>query len=97
MINIKFSIKFLVIYIIMDIKKMQEKLNLCHKLNKKFDDDINLIKLENAYQKYINKFSPAYLSGSPWYVGPSILSYINNKKINTDLLSFLFLISNKIN
>ena len=81
----------------MDIQKMQEKLNTCQQLCKKFDDNLNLIKLETEYQNYINKFSPAYLSGSDWYVGPSLIEHINNKKINSDQLAFLFFISNKLN
>ena len=78
----------------MNIVELQKTLNRSKKLCKKFDDNLELIKLETLYQKYINKFSPAYLSGSPWYIGPSLIQWINNKKINTDLLTILFYISN---
>ena len=81
----------------MNIKEMQDKLNECHQLNRQFDYNIDLIKLEEKYQKYISKFSPAYLSGNPWYVGPSIIKYIERQPINTDCLALLFFVSNKLN
>lgn len=79
-----------------NIEKLQETLNNSKKLSDDFDKNIQLTKLEIKYQKYIKKFSPAYLSGSPIYVGPSIINYINSQKINSDLLSLLFYISNKL-
>ena len=58
---------------------------------------MNLDKLEEDYQIYCNKFSPAYLSGSSFYVGPSMKEYILNKPMNLSLLAFLFFWSNRIN
>ena len=58
---------------------------------------MDLDKLEEEYQKYCNKFSPAYLSGSSFYVGPSIKEYILNKPIDLSLLVVLFAWSNSAN
>ena len=58
---------------------------------------MNLDKLESDYQKYCNKFSPAYLSGSSFYVGPSLKEYILNKPIDLYLLIVLFFWSNRVN
>lgn len=80
----------------MDIQYLQGLLDKSKKLSEKFDRNINLLLLEKKYQEYINKFSPAYLSGSPLYVGPSLLAYIEKQHLNTDYLAFLFLISNKL-
>lgn len=38
--------------------------------------------LEDIYQSKIKGLSRAYLSGSSWYVGPSIIDYIESKLIN---------------
>ena len=79
-----------------DLKKLQETLNKSKKLSKQFDKNIDILLLELEYQKYIKKFSPAYLSGSDWYVGDSIIKWLNNKKINQDYLSLLFYLSHKL-
>jgi hypothetical protein len=50
----------------------------------------NLDKLEEDYQKYCNKFSPSYLSGSNLYIGQSLKKYILNKPIDLSLLVLLF-------
>ena len=55
-----------------------------------------LEQLEKEYQDYCKKFSKAYLSGSPWYVGPSIKHHIENKKMDLSALSFMFLLSHKL-
>ena len=73
-----------------NLKLMQEKLNKSKEIIKTLDDDFEYInrkkemaKLEEEYQNYCKQFSPAYLSGSPWYVGPSLLTAnINNFEMN---------------
>ena len=42
----------------------------------KFNDYLDTLEIE--YQKNCNSLSPAYLSGSSWYVGPSIKKHILN-------------------
>jgi hypothetical protein len=79
-----------------DLKKLQETLNQSKKMCDNFDRKIDLLKLEVEYQKYIKKFSPAYLSGSDWYVGDSIIQWINNQDISQDLLGLLFYWSHKL-
>jgi hypothetical protein len=81
----------------MNIKYLQDLLNTSKLKSKEFDKNIKLLELERNYQIYCSKFSPAYLSGSLWYVGPSIIEYINKKPIDNNLLSTLFFISHKIN
>ena len=42
-------------------------------------------KAEEAYQELCSRFSPAYLSGSTWYVGPTLDS---NKVFDKDVYTF---------
>lgn len=77
-----------------NIKEMQKKLNTSKKmiadLDTKFkehDTNIKYKKLNDEYKKYCSKFSPAYLSGSPWYVGENLFDSNKNKYI----LNFAFL------
>ena len=73
-----------------NLKEMQEKLNKSKDIIKTLDDDFEYInrkkemaELEEEYQNYCKQFSHAYLSGSPWYVGPSLLTAnINSLEIN---------------
>ena len=78
-----------------DLKELQKVLDQTKKGIKKLDNDIYLLKLEETYQKYISQFSKAYVSGSDWYVGDSIIEHIKKTPVNNGLLSFLFLISNR--
>jgi hypothetical protein len=55
-----------------------------------------LDKLEEDYQKYRNKFSPAYLSGSNLYIGQSLKKYIFNKPMDLSLLALLFFWSYRV-
>ena len=50
---------------------------------------LNTDLLEERYQNLIKNFSPAYLSGSEWYVGPSLRNYLNNKPLKTEIISTL--------
>ena len=45
--------------------------------------------MEEMYQKYCSMFSPAYLSGSSWYVGKSLTEYISKKNMAKDIVSCL--------
>lgn len=81
---------------LMNLDKLQKTLNKSKQLSKDFDRNIKLTILEAKYQEYIRKFSPAYLSGTPIYVGPSLIEHLNKKKINGDLISYLFFISHKL-
>lgn len=80
-----------------NLEELQKVLNNTKKgiglLNKRID----LLKLEDEYQKYISQFSKAYVSGSDWYVGESITEYLKNKKVDTGILNLLFLISHQKN
>ena len=79
-----------------DLNKLQQTLTNTQNGLNKLEDNLNLLQLEQEYQNYINQFSPAYLSGSSWYVGNSIIKYLEKKKINQGMLSAQFFISNKI-
>ena len=48
------------------------------------EDTYCMMIAETNYQKLISKYSPAYLSGSDWYVGPSLIQYLkqNDSKWN---------------
>jgi hypothetical protein len=80
----------------MNLKELQKKLNKCRKLSDRFDKNIDLLKLEIEYQIYCSKLIKSYLEGSSFYVGPSILEYLKNKPLNSNLLSLLFFISHKL-
>ena len=80
----------------MDIKKMQKILKETKEGLEKLDNNLELLKLEAEYQKYISKFSPAYLSGSPLYVGPSLIDHIKKKPLDQSMLCTLFFLSNKL-
>lgn len=50
---------------------------------------LNLDLLEERYQNLIKTLSPAYLSGSEWYVGPSLRDYLINKPPRPEIISTL--------
>ncbi len=51
--------------------------------------ELNLDLVEERYQNLIKNFSPAYLSGSEWYVGPSLRDYLINKLPRPEIVSTL--------
>ena len=77
-----------------NLELLQETLNkskqMITNLDERFkehDNKIKLNKLNYEYKKYCSKFSPAYLSGSAWYVGEDLFD--NNK--NNYILNMAFL------
>ena len=58
--------------------QLQARLNQAKASSKQFDRDLDLIAIECLYKSYISRFSPAYLSGSPWYKGPSFVKYLED-------------------
>ena len=80
----------------MDLKLLQEKLNATKSGLASLDKEINILKMEKDYQELISKFSPAYLSGSDWYVGPSLIEHFAKSKLQPNVLVPLFIISNKL-
>ncbi len=55
----------------------------------------DLLEMEANYQQLIKKFSPAYLAGSKWYVGPSLLDYFKNQPIDRGVFSILCYMSHR--
>ena len=79
-------------------KNIQELQNILRKTKlgvDKLGKDLDLLEMEMEYQKLISKYSPAYRSGSSWYVGPSLIEHINKSPISPGLLNTLFLLSYK--
>ena len=79
----------------MDLQKLQETLNKSKKMIKDLDEKFEplvrekkLQDLDREYKKLCSQFSPAYLAGSKWYVGESLL----DAKINDPLGNFVFMI-----
>ncbi len=79
----------------MDLKKMQETLNRSKKMIKDLDQKFEplirekkLQDLDREYKRVCRQFSPAYLAGSSWYVGESLL----DSKVNDPLGNFAFFI-----
>lgn len=75
----------------------KNKLNNLEKLKKEIIEEEKIIKLEEEYQKLCSRFSLSYLSGSPWYVGPSYRKYLENKKKFSSQDFFIFFMLDKIN
>ncbi len=77
------------------MKTMQNTLDkskeMIDNLNNKFEKieyENNFEKADRQYKKLCSQFSPAYLSGSSWYVGESL----RDAKINTsDMRTMYFL------
>ena len=59
----------------MDLKKYKNILN-------DLQEEKNMEYYEEKYQKLIGGYSPAYLSGSKWYVGKSFKEYILKLSLN---------------
>ena len=59
----------------MDMKKYKNILN-------DLQEEKNMEYYEEKYQKLIGDYSPAYLSGSKWYVGESFKEYILKLSLN---------------
>ena len=73
-----------------DLEKLQKTLNTSKKLIGNISLQDTLLKKEIEYQNKIKKFSPAYLSGCDWYVGPSLIESLKNKKYDYTLLENIF-------
>ena len=59
--------------------------NKFYKINLNYYNNLlkkkKLDEYEIKYQKLISNYSPAYLSGSEWYVGPSLIEYLHKESI----------------
>ena len=75
------------------LQKTQTIIEQSKENQEKIEFYIYLDKLEQQYQKYCNSFSPAYLSGSPWYVGKSLKEYILNNYESYNYLKAIGVIS----
>ena len=78
-----------------NLQSLQETLNKSKKMIKNLDqrfkehdNKIKLNKLNEEYKQYCSKFSPAYLSGSPWYVGENLFDNNTNNYISN--IAFLY-------
>ncbi len=65
--------------------------NIIDNLNKQ-NIKITYNTIDIEYKKIYEKFSPAYLSGSYWYVGPSLKDYLNTKNtLFKSVLSYMII------
>ena len=78
-----------------NLKSLQEKLNQSKKMIsdldtrfKEHEQNLKYKKLNDEYKKYCSKFSPAYLSGSSWYVGENLFDNKKDRYITN--LAFLY-------
>ena len=53
------------------------------------DRETQLDQLEAAYQERVAGFSPAYLAGSKWYVGPSLRAHLEKQPLETRVIGLL--------
>lgn len=53
----------------------------------------NLDGLNQEYKKLCAEYSPAYLAGSSWYVGPCLKTYLLCSPWDEGSLEFLFLLN----
>ena len=58
------------------IASMQARLRRCRALCRESDDNLRLLRAESLYRAHAARFSPAYLEGCAWYVGPSLLGHL---------------------
>lgn len=79
----------------MDLQKLQDTLNKSKQMIKELDQNLEPIirnkklhDLDIEYKKLCKQFSPAYLSGSSWYVGESLFDV----KINDPFTNFVFMV-----
>lgn len=79
----------------MDLIKLQETLNKSKQMIKELDLNLEPIirnkklhDLDIEYKKLCKQFSPAYLTGSSWYVGESLF----DGKINDPFTNFVFMV-----
>lgn len=82
-------------------KKYQELQNVLTKSKQTLEDvslklnyQQKIEQLEEEYQQKIKGFSPAYLSGSSWYVGPSLKQHLQEQlsspaQLDIGIFSFL--------
>ena len=78
-----------------DLIRLQKVLDKTKTGLDKLDEKLQLLQLEKNYLDLISQFSPAYLSGSEWYVGPSLINYLKNESIQLKYLIPLFILTNK--
>ena len=55
----------------------------------------DISEMETNYQQLIKQFSPAYLAGSKWYVGPSLTDYLKSRPLNKGVFGILCYLSHK--
>lgn len=91
-------------YNTMDLKKYKMILDsISNKKEKNFSEIFKSIDFyEKEYQILINKYSPAYLQGCNWYLGPSFKDYLLKPTLNILYhkkieYTRLFLLINSIN
>ena len=75
-----------------DLDRLQKVLDKTKDGLNKLDEDLQLLQLEKNYQNFISQYSPAYLSGSDWYI---LITYLKNESVAIKYLIPLFLLSNK--
>ena len=80
----------------MDLKLLQDKLNATKSGLASLDKDIHILKMEKDYQELISKYSSAYLSGSDWYVGPSLREHLVKSKLQPNIMVPLYILSNEL-
>ena len=68
----------------MDLKKYKMILDGIRVKNETDPSKINksMDFYEDKYQKLLKKYSPAYLQGCKWYVGPSFKQYLGKVSLN---------------
>ena len=66
------------------IESMREKLHVARTASDRFDRNLLLMRLECEYKQYIAGRSKAYLSGSPWYVGDSLVRFLEHNHLEAD-------------
>ena len=65
------------------LESMRASLREAQTASRRFDANILLMRLECEYKQYIAGHSKAYLSGSPWYVGDSLVCFLEQQHLVT--------------
>lgn len=70
-------------------QRLQQILEETGKGLQALDRETQLDQLEAAYQERVAGFSPAYLAGSKWYVGPSLRAHLEKQPLETRVIGLL--------
>lgn len=71
------------------LESMRSQLHVARTACRRFDANLLLMRLECEYKQYIAGHSKAYLSGSPWYVGDSMVYFLEKHHLESEAIHLM--------